>query len=462
MVRVESHSTVAAYVGQPRAAPAGGGGLTNVLAVLVLAAVVAAVLARQISGRGPGLWVVFAVGSLATVGLGVLSLTEAEAALVASLPTLLFLFALFVFASALQEAGVIDHLARWLVGLSRRPRDLPLILFCGIGLISALFVNDALVLISVPILIGVAVRLRTDPKPLLLVLAFAVTVGSTLTPFGNPQNLLVAVQSGVRAPVTEFLRYLALPTALNLLLGGGYLRYVYRRSMPVADAEYDRIRSGAPPFFPKEGWRHRLLEQPVVWAFPGTMVVLVTLDIASAVVPGPVVPFWETAIAGAALVLFLTPRRGAVLRQTNWSILILFAGLFVVVAGAVEGGVLSALAGLLPIPGPGHPAGGLFAVVGCSLIGSQVVSNVPWVALEIPVLSGLGYGGGTPIVWMALAAGSTLAGNVTLLGAVSNVIVVETAEKSHVSIHLGDFVRHGLPITAITVGVLVVCLYFGL
>lgn len=419
-------------------------------------------VARQTTGRGPPVWVLFVAGGFATAALGVLSFHGTENAIASAAPTLVFLFALFVFASALQEAGALDHIARWLVGRARNPRDLPLVLFCGVGLVSALLVNDALVLIGVPILIGVAVRLRTDPKPLLLVLGFGVTVGSTLTPFGNPQNLLVAVQSGIGSPVTTFLRYLALPTAINLILGGWYLRYVYGRSMPADDAEYEATLASAPPLFPSGGWWRRLLERPVLWAFPGTMVVLVTLDVTAAITHGPIVPVWETALAGAVLLLLVTPDRTPVLARINWSILLLFVGLFVVVAGAVEGGVIPAIAGVLPIPGPAHATGALAVVVATSLGGVQVVSNVPWVALQIPVLSGLGYGGGTPIVWMALAAGSTLAGNVSLLGAVSNLILVDTAEKNHISIRLGEFVRHGLPLTAITVSVLVVCLYFGL
>ncbi len=417
---------------------------------------------RQLSGRGPPVWILFVAGGFATAALGILSLGAAEAAVAAAAPTLVFLFALFVFASALQAAGALDHVARWMVGLAKNPRDLPLVLFCGIGLASAFLVNDALVLIGVPVLVGVAVRLRTDPKPLLLVLGFAVTVGSTLTPFGNPQNLLIAVESGMRAPVATFLRYLALPTAVNLLLGGWFLRTVYGRSMPPADAEYARARAAAPALFPEGGWGRRLLERPVLWAFPGTMVVLVTLDVTSALTNGPVVPVWETALAGAVVLLVATPDRTRILEGVNWSILLLFVGLFVVVAGAVEGGVISAVAGLLPIPGPGHPTEALLAVVGASLGGVQVVSNVPWVALEIPTLSALGYGSGSGVIWVALAAGSTLAGNLSLLGAVSNLILVDTAEKHGVSIRLGDFVRYGLPITAITITVLLGCLFFRL
>jgi Na+/H+ antiporter NhaD/arsenite permease-like protein len=316
--------------------------------------------------------------------------------------------------------------------------------------------------IGVPILIGTAARLRTSAKPLLLVLAFSVTVGSTLTPFGNPQNLLVAVQSGLAFPVATFLRYLALPTAVNLLVGGWYLRAVFRRSLPAAGPAYDAERHAAPRFWPDGPWARRLIERPVLAIFPATMLALVGLDLASALTSLPSVPVWEIALAGAVVLVLVSPHRATILQRANWSILLLFAGLFVVVAGAVAGGVITSLEQYLPVPGPGHPLPAIGAVIGSSLAGSQLVSNVPWVALQLPLLSGLGYGPGTPVIWMALAAGSTLAGNVTLLGAVSNLIVVDVAGRRGVKIGLGEFVRYGLPLTLITVGVLFGCLAVGL
>ena len=123
--------------------------------------------------------------------------------------------------------------------------------------------------------------------------------------------------------------------------------------------------------------------------------------------------------------------------------------------------MVPALEAVLPIPGPGHPVPALLTIAGTSLAGPQVVSNVPWVALQIPLLTQLGYGGGTPIPWLALAGASTLAGNVTLLGAASNLIVVELAERQGVTIRLGEFVRVGLPLAAVTVLVLVACLAVG-
>lgn len=442
--------------------PPGGPAPTNLLALVLLAAVFGAVIVRQVTDRGPGVWALFVAGAFATVAFGVLPLSGAEAALAVSAPVLVFLFALFLFAGALERAGALDHIARWLLGRARRSEDLAFVLFLGFGVASAFLVNDALVLIGVPLLVAVARRLRVDARPLLLVLAISVTVGSALTPFGNPQNLLVSVDSGLRDPVTTFLRYLLLPTAVNLLVGAWYLRRRFAARLRTSAADFDRLRAAAPPLFPEGGWRRRLIEHPVLWVFPATMTVLVTLDVTAALTNGPVVPVWETASAGAVVLLLASPGRTRIVERVDWSILLLFAGLFVVVGGAVSGGVVGGFESYVPVPGPSHPIPGILAIVGSSVVGPQFVSNVPWVALEIPILSGVGYGGGTPVAWVALAAASTLAGNVTLLGAASNLIVVDLADRSGFTIRLGEFVREALPVAAMTLAVLVACLLVGL
>ena len=439
-----------------------GGTLTNPIAAAILALLLAAVIARQISGRGPGVWTIFLAGALLTVLAGVLTVAGAEAAITGSAPVLLFLFALFLFAGALERAGALDHLARWLIGRARRAVDLPAVLFLGFGIVSAFLVNDALVLVGVPLLFSVARRMRIDPKPLLLVLAFSVTVGSALSPFGNPQNVLVSTSSGLSDPVATFLRYLLIPTTVNLAFGAWYLRRAFAQEMEAQAVHFETVRAEAPHLFPNGGWRDRLLRYPVLWIFPGTLVVLVTLDITAAVVHGPAVPIWETAFAGGILLLLLSPGRTQIVHRVNWTILLLFAGLFVVVAGAVTGGVVNAAEAFLPIPGPSTTAASLGAIVGTSVLGSQIVSNVPWVALQIPLLAGLGYGGSTPVAWVALAAASTLAGNVTLLGAASNLIVVEQAEKGGVSLRLGTFARYGLPLAAFSLAVVLGTLLLGL
>jgi Na+/H+ antiporter NhaD/arsenite permease-like protein len=445
-----------------RSSRAAGGRRTNLLAAALFAVVFGAVVARQLLTRGPPVWALFATGGVATVATGVLSPPLALAALVASAPVLLFLLSLFLFAAALQDAGALEHLARWLVGRAPRGAELPVVLFVGFGLASAFLVNDALVVIGVPVLLAVARRTDLPPRPLLLTLAFSVTVGSVLTPFGNPQNLLVSLDSGIRSPVATFLRYLLLPTLVNLVVGAYYLRWRFGRELRGPDGLARGPLEGPVRLLPAAGWRGRVARHPVLVLFPVTILVLVTVDITAAIVRGPEVPIWVIAGVGAVALLIVTSARARVARRINWEVLVLFAGLFVVVGGIVHGGLVQAGEGVLPLAGPGRPWAGLGTIVLTSTAGAQLVSNVPWVALQIPVLSAAGYGPATPVAWVALAGASTLAGNLTVLGAASNVIVVDLAEKAGVKIGLRTFVQDGLPIAALSLGVLFLALLVGL
>ncbi len=434
----------------------------NDVAALLLALTVGGVIVRQLLRRGPPIWTIFAAGAFLMVATESLPLTGASAAIGANLPILVFLFSLFLFATALDEAGALEHLAEWILGRARRWADVPLVLFAAFALLSAFILNDALVLIGVPLLFRVGRRIHISPEPLLLTLALSVTVGSVLTPFGNPQNLLVSLDSGVPAPVATFLRYLLLPTLVNIALGGLYLRHVFGRPL-ARELEARNTPMATPvPFFPAGDLLPRIVRHPVLVIFPVTMIGLITADLVAAYTSGPAIPLYAVALGAALVMLLATPGRSGLLGRVDWSILILFACLFVVVAGAVNGGVVAALEHVFPIPGPGDRVEALGAIILTSVGGPQLVSNVPWVGLQIALLHGLGYGSNTPWAWVALAAGSTLAGNLTLLGAASNLIVVEQAERAGLRIGLRSFIRVGLPLTGITVSVLFVCLWAGL
>ncbi len=421
----------------------------------------AAVIARQLLRRGPSVWVLFATGAFVTVAVGVLSPSQASAAVASNLSILVFLFSLFLFAAGLEQAGALDHLGRWILGRAGTVRNLPAVVFVAFGVLSAFVLNDALVLVGVPLLFSLARRLRVAAEPLLLTLAFSVTVGSVLTPFGNPQNLLVSLESGMTAPVATFLRYLLVPTVLNLGLGAWYLRRVYGRRLETQAGTGAANSTPSVPLLPPRSLFALVRRSPVLAVFPVTMVALITVDVTSAVTRGPPVPLYAVALGGAVAMLLASPARATLFARVDWSILVLFAALFVVVAGATAGGVVGSLQHIVPIPGPGQPVRATGAILLTSLGGSQLVSNVPWVGLQIPLLHQLGYGPGAAYAWVALAAGSTLAGNLTLLGAASNLIVVQQAERAGLRIGLREFARVGLPLTLMTVGTLFVLLLVG-
>jgi Na+/H+ antiporter NhaD/arsenite permease-like protein len=425
-----------------------------VVSLGVLVVLYGTVVFRQLTGRGPEIAFLFLAAALVLVLGGVL--TPLEALLAVSYPVLALLLGMFIFVVALDRAGALGHLAAWMASRARRPEDLPFYLFLGMGLLSTLILNDALAVLGVPLLLALARRLKVPPIPLLLTLAYAVTVGSVLTPLGNPQNLLVALDSGMPDPMGNFVLYLALPTTVNLLLGGWLVRRWFRDRMGASREEFDRWRAHPPRFLPPGDWAARLSRHPSVAIFPVTMGVLLTFSVGGALRLLPALPIEEIVLGGAVVALLLEPGRRVILRSVDYVTLLRFVGLFVVMAAAGQGGVVGALAHALsfssPVQGHATPTG-LGSFMLSTVGGVQIFSNVPWVALSIPLLTAQGYGSGTVVAWLSLASASTLAGNLTFLGAASNLIIVNQAERSGVRLRLGEFVRYGGPLTALTLAV---------
>lgn len=437
------------------------------LALGALLVLYAAVIARQLLLRGPPLSVFFLTGGAVMIALGVLTPQQALGAV--NFSVLVFLFSMFVFAVALEKAGVLTHLASWLLARGGTVERLPTYLFVGFGLLSAFLVNDAIVLLSVPLMLSLAKRAKVPPIPLLLTIAYAVTVGSVMTPLGNPQNALVALSSGISSPFSTFARYLVLPTLLNLAIGG-YLvgRWFGPELSRAAGGHPEKLEPKSISFFPASpagGWWPWIRRRPSVLIFPGTVSFLLFNDLGSSLFGMPALPIWAIALAGALLLLLLHPAGKSLLDEVDWDTLLLFVGLFVVMGAVSIAGLFAGMGNILPIPAAtaGHPSAGTLAgVLVSSVLGSQVLSNVPWTALSIPFLQHLGYGSSAPEVWMALAAGSTLAGNLTLMGAASNLIVLTQAERAGVKISFYRFVRYGVPLTLITVAVTFGALLVGI
>jgi Na+/H+ antiporter NhaD/arsenite permease-like protein len=255
-----------------------------------------------------------------------------------------------------------------------------------------------------------------------------------MSPIGNPQNLLVAIGGPVEAPFVTFFRALALPSLINLLVAYGVLRLFYRRefhAVPLVHAPVD-VRDHALARLTK-------LSVLVVIAAIAAKIALVGTRW------GEELRLSYIAAAGAAPLLLFSPRRAQLLRSIDWPTLIFFAAMFVLMASVWQTGVLQSWLGAL------RPAlTGIPQVLGASVALSQLVSNVPLVALYLPVLKELG--AQTPAL-VALAAGSTIAGNLLVMGAASNVIIIQRAERDRVTLGYWTFARVGIPLTIVNVAV---------
>jgi Na+/H+ antiporter NhaD/arsenite permease-like protein len=263
---------------------------------------------------------------------------------------------------------------------------------------------------------------------LLLALAFAVTTGSVMSPVGNPQNLLIAVQAEFANPFSTFLTYLAVPTVLSLLLVYIVLRLFFRHEFhatPLVHAPvtvHDALLAR---------WVRRALS---------LILILIVLRIGLAGSDLAVnFRLSYIALAGAAPLLLFSPRRGELLRRLDWATLAFFAGMFVLMAAVWHTELLQGwlTRGVYDITTP-------LAVILAGTGLSQLISNVPLVALYLPLLQ---HAGADTASLMTLAAASTLAGNLLILGAASNVIIVQSAERHGSQLSFFAFARVGIPLT---------------
>lgn len=388
-----------------------------------------------VSQRWTGLpvWTSMMAGAVGMVFLGVLTPKEAVEAV--DFNVIVFLFGMFSIVAAMEASGLLEYLAlRMLARVRTYEQALGVALFGG-AVLSAFLVNDTIALLWTPLLIRLARRAGADPIPLLIGLAFGVTLGSVPTPIGNPQNLLVALSSGMSRPFITFASYLIIPTAASLLVTFYILKTYFARG------------KGTPwlPFVDRDPWyaitdprlaRLSILALSFVVIGALLMEVLHLLGIASSMTIA------EVALGGGVLVHLLSSRRRELLARVDWSVLVFFAGMFVVMRGAWEGVFRDILS--LPYFSP-HSLGGIFLA---SLGFSQLLSNVPFVALYSYNLRSQVVDGGTK-EWLALASGSTVAGNLTILAAASNVIIQEAAEsRGAKAFTFWEFLRVGVPVSA--------------
>jgi len=355
-------------------------------------------------------------GAALLMVLGVLELETAWKALDAG--TLAFLFGVMVLNAHLGYAGFFQLVLGRLVRLARTPLGLLVWLSLATGVLSALFLNDTIAILLTPLVLELTRRLRLPAVPYLLALAGATNLGSVATLTGNPQNILVGSFSGIS--------YLDFAGALTpvALVGLGL-------QVGLLCALYPELRSTKPlPSLPEMRFRlNRGLLFKGVW---------VTLALLAAFLLG--YPLAQAALVAAGILLWSRRLRSErFFLRVDWELLVMFSGLFMVTE-AVK--LLGLLAPLQPLAA--SPWGLLWVTAGLS----NLISNVPAVLLLHPLIP-LGDTQG----WLLLAAASTLAGNLTLLGSVANLIVAEAARREGQRLSFFEHLRFGFPLTLLTLGV---------
>lgn len=375
-------------------------------------------------GGFPGLRVnrttITLIGVGLLLGLGLLDYEKMGSLL--EINTLVLLFGMMVINANLQLAGFFRLAGASILKFTRSPRTLLALEILAAGVLSALFLNDTICIMLTPLIVDVTLSAKRNPIPYLIALAAAANIGSVATLTGNPQNMIIGIASGI-----SYLEFAAALTPIALL-GMGLIWVVLVLFYPqeFSAARFDHVEIPEPRLF-----------RPLLYKS-----LFVTAGLLIAFVLG--VPIAEAAfVAGCVLLFTRRVRPEKVMNEVDWNLLVFFAALFIL-TGVIElNGLTDSLFAFLA-PFLNRGAAALAAI---TVLLSNLVSNVPAVLLLRPAVSALG---NPQAGWLTLAAASTLAGNLTLLGSVANLIVAESAAKRGIQLTFGEYTRSGLVITLLS------------
>lgn len=359
------------------------------------------------------------IGATLMLAANVLTLDEAYRAI--NYETIVLLFGMMIVVANLRLSGFFTVVSAWVVEHAHRPVALLAGIVAVSGVFSAFFVNDTMCLVLTPLVLEITRRLGRNPIPYLLAVAMSSNIGSVATITGNPQNMIVGSLSGI--PYRTFAAALAPVAAAGLALTVAVIAIVYRAEFR-KDNEL-RLDHRPPRVHRALLWKSVIASAAMIALFFGG-------------VPVPKVAI----IAGGLLLITRRVKPERVYREIDWGLLVLFAGLFIVIAG-IEKTPLAA--DLFAFASRYHLERTAPLSIASALL-SNLVSNVPAVLVFksfVPRLADPAH------AWLTLAMSSTLAGNLTVLGSVANLIVVERARRE-VRISFWEYAKAGVPLTVFT------------
>ncbi|MBQ4415204.1 MAG: anion transporter [Methanomicrobium sp.] len=418
---------------------------------------------------GIKIWHIMLCGALAVLITGQISVWDAAKAI--NYDVIIFLAGAFIVGRALSESGALNPYIDRFFANPRSERGFFLLFIAAAGFLSAFLMNDTVAIIGTLFAVSLSKRMNIPAEILLITLAFSVTTGSVLSPVGNPQNLLIALSEGFCGsaafgglsasanPFVIFGAYLILPTLISLLLIYPILKIFYpdfsavRKSLSATEKTNPDSTATSEVAVVADGRLAKIAEISL-----GVLVLMILLKgAASFFNNSSLIQLPMIAVAAALPVILFSKRRFEIVKGIDWGTIIFFAAMFVLMQSAWDSGFIQGILNIGTANGAetvgagavaGTDAGSLFTSASVIyLLGitvSQFVSNVPFVALFLPLMAD---SGANAAVYMALAAGSTLAGNLLIFGAASNLIIIQNAERYGSTIGFLNFARVGIPLT---------------
>ncbi|WP_298985057.1 SLC13 family permease [uncultured Roseibium sp.] len=377
------------------------------------------------------IWMIMTFGAIFLLITGTIAPSEALKAI--DWNVIAYLFGVFAISHALFASGISEKVSNWICADTRSVPQILLFFILFVTAVSAVLTNDAAAAIGTPIAIAIAASLNIAAALPLIALCVSVTVGSMFSPVGNPQNLLIVADGHFNNAVGTFLEWLAVPAVLSLGFTLLWFWYCFGKA-PKGDAPSNVT--------PDE---QNMRQWPALLATGLLCALVITDSLAHETDWLPDLPLGALSLVASIPLFVFSSHRFQLIKEVDWHTLIFFVSMFIVTGAVLKSGALQEWLS------PWHDQlGEPLMVTSISFFGSQVFSNVPLVEIYLNILEGH-----ETATLMLLSGISTLAGNLFILSAASNVIIVQQAEKHGVApFQFWQFTVYVLPVTIFS---LIVC-----
>ncbi|MFI0446699.1 ArsB/NhaD family transporter [Actinomadura sp. 6N118] len=354
------------------------------------------------------------------------------------------LLGMMVIVSVLRQTGVFEFTAIWAAKRARgKPYRLMLMLVVITASASALLDNVTTVLLIAPVTFLVCERLALQVAPYLIAEVMASNIGGTATLVGDPPNIIIASRGNLS--FNDFLIHLAPLVVVLMVVFCLMCRLLFRSAFT-----YDPERVAEVMALEE---REAITDTRLLFQGLGVLGVVV-----AAFVLHPVLHYEPSIVAllGAGLLVAATKvTTEQALDEVEWPTLVFFAGLFVMVGGLVETGVIGDVSNAAADATEGRLGFATMLLLGASAGLSAIIDNIPYVATMSPIVGDLVQQNGgndhAQVLWWALALGADLGGNATAVGASANVVVLGIAARNGHPITFWQFTKYGLVVTVVTV-----------
>ena len=388
------------------------------------------------------------LGAIVMVMTGVLGAEEAFRAI--DLNVIFFLVGMMIMVSILAETGLFEWIAIKATQLVKgEPIPLLVLLMLATAVFSAFLDNVTTILLIVPVTIVMLENLKLDTKPFIIGEILASNIGGTATLIGDPPNILIGSEAGFS--FNDFIINLGPVIIINLIVTIFLLYFFYCRKLKVSRELKAHIMELSPDRALKD---KKLMYQSLV----------ILLLVIAGFVSHEITHIEPSiiALAGAmALILVSKKEPEEIFEKVEWPTLFFFMGLFIMVEGLVEVGVIQMLAeATLSLTKGDFQKTALFIGILSSSV-SPIIDNIPYTTTMLPLIKNLETAfPNVDALWWSLALGACLGGNATLIGASANVVAANISKKNGKVISFIEYLKYGLPLTFVTIVIAMIYLNF--